>query len=157
GDVGVLVDRGTGNAILGNSISGHPGLGIKLTNGGNHQQPFPVLTSATSDGSSLTILGTLTSTHNTTFTIELFANTVCNPSGFGEGEMFLGRVTVMTNGSGNATFTFTVGSSVPVGQFISATATDPVNNTSQFAQCVPVTGSGGGGGAGSAGGNWAAP
>lgn len=45
---GVIVDAGTGNAILSNSISangGTGGLGISLTNGGNHNQPSPQVNS----------------------------------------------------------------------------------------------------------------
>src|SRR5262249_11776247 len=134
---GVLVDTGTGNAILGNSIFGHPGLGIELVNGGNNMQAFPVLTSATSDGSSTTIQWTLTSTPNTQFRIEFFANTVCNPSGFGEGERSLGFDLESTDANGNASFTVTFGMGVPEGQFIAATATDSGNNTSQFSPCIP--------------------
>jgi hypothetical protein len=139
GNDGVLVDTGTGNTILGNSIFGHPGLGIELVNGGNHNQEFPVLVSVSSDSGSTTIEGTLTSTPNTSFTLEFFANSVCNPSGYGEGEQFLGSWMVTTDSNGNASFTATFDFGVDPGQFIAATATDPDNNTSQFSQCVLVT------------------
>jgi hypothetical protein len=145
---GVLVDRGTGNAIRRNSIFASGRLGIELTNNGNNNQPFPVVTSAISGGGVLTIQGTLTSTPNTTFTIEFFANTVCNPSGFGEGERFLGATTVTTNASGTASFMVTFAIAIDPGQFIATTATDPNNNTSQFSRCVEVTSGGGAGGAG---------
>jgi hypothetical protein len=142
GNDGVLVDTGTGNAILGNSISGHPGLGIELVNGGNHNQEFPVLVSVTSGNGSTTIQGTLTSTAKTEFRLEFFANILCNPSGYGEGEQFLGYCTVMTDGDGNASFTATFAFEVGLDQFIAATATDSGMNTSQFSLCVPVTSTG---------------
>jgi hypothetical protein len=70
---GVLVDGGTGNAIRRDAIFGwNSHLGIDLTNGGNHNQAAPVITSATSGGGTITISGTLTSTANTTFTLEFF-------------------------------------------------------------------------------------
>jgi titin len=140
GHDGVLVDTGTGNAIRRNVILGHDvGLGIELTNNGNNNQAYPVLTSAYSDGSSTTIAGALASTPSTTFTIEFFADTVCNPSGYGEGERFLGSTTVTTDADGNADFTFTIAIAVDPGQFIAATATDADNNTSAFSLCQEVT------------------
>jgi titin len=138
---GVLVNNAAGNAMRRNVIFAHDaGLGIELTNNGNNSQAYPVLTSAISDSSSTTITGTLTSAPSTTFTIEFFVNTVCNPSGYGEGERFLGSTTVTTDSDGHADFTFTVAIPVDPGQFISATATDPAGNTSQFSACVVVTG-----------------
>jgi titin len=140
GNDGVLVDAGTGNAIRRNAISGHTtGLGIELLNGGNNSQAAPALTSATSTGTSTTVQGTLGGTALTTYVVEFFADTVADPSGFGEGERFLGSAKVATDATGNASFTATFAVGVPTGQLVSATATDSENNTSPFAQCVVVT------------------
>ncbi|HLJ92950.1 MAG TPA: right-handed parallel beta-helix repeat-containing protein [Gemmataceae bacterium] len=137
---GVLVDGGSGNAIQHNAIFGHSnGLGIELLDGGNNRLPFPILTNATSDGSTLMIQGLLQSLPNTTLTLEFFANAVCNPSGFGEGQQFLGSSTVTTNGHGTASFTVLFANAVPVGPFIATTATDSDGNTSAFSNCVLVT------------------
>jgi hypothetical protein len=148
GNDGVLVDGGVGDAIFGNSIHSSTNLGIELINGGNNNQSFPVLTLAVSDGSSLTLQGSLSGAPSTTYTLQFFANSVCNPSGFGEGERLLGSLPVTTDGSGMADFMATFVIAVPVGQFLSATATDPGNNTSQFAQCGQVTAPQGPGGSG---------
>jgi hypothetical protein len=138
GNDGVLVDTGTGDAIRQNSISNSGNLGLELLNNGNNGQSFPVLTSVTSDGSTTTtIQGTLTSTPNTTFALEFFANATSNPGG-GEGRTFLGAATVTTNGSGTATFSVTLGVGASAGQYVSATATDPNGNTSQFAASLVV-------------------
>jgi hypothetical protein len=135
GNDGVLVDTGTGNAIQQNSIYSSGNLGIELRNGGNNNQAAPVLTAVTSDGSSTTIAGTLTNAPDTSFTVEFYANAVCNLSGFGEGQTFLGAATVTTDDSGTATFTVTLDGGVAAGQYVSATATDPAGNTSAFAAC----------------------
>jgi hypothetical protein len=154
GSAGVaVVSLDTGNGVLSNSIHDNGGLGIDLDNNGvtpndhcdgdggtNLQQNFPVLTSAVSAGGSTTIQGTLDSTANTTFRIEFFANTACDPSGNGEGQMFLGFTTVTTDANCNASFNVTLPATIPAGQFITATATDPNGNTSEFSQCLTVTG-----------------
>jgi titin len=143
GNDGVCVETGTANAIRRNIILGHDnGLGIHLLAGGNHDQESPVLLSAVSDGSTTTVEGSLSSAPLSTFTIEFFADTRCNPSGAGEGERFLGSMTVTTDAGGNAAFTFTVAISIDPGQFIAATATDPDGNTSAFSSCAEVTSSG---------------
>ncbi len=141
---GVFVQAGpgTGNAILSNSIFSNTGLGIDLGQDGvtlndpedddtgvNNLQNFPVLTSASTGG----VQGTLNSTPNTAFLLEFFANSTCDFSGFGEGETFLGSTNVSTDGSGNTNFTGIF--PVPLGTFVTATATDPNNNTSEFSGC----------------------
>ena len=137
---------GTGNTILSNWIFANQNLGIDLIpprlgeevtpndsndpdNGPNNLQNFPVILSATTSQ----ITGMLNSTSNTTFRVEFFANSECDPSGFGEGEIFLGFSNVQTDGGGNVNFT--VNLSVPAGQFVTATATDPDGNTSEFSRC----------------------
>ena len=141
-NLGVSVTSGsTNNAILGNSITGNGGIGIDLNadgvtandptdtdEGANDVQNFPVLTAATGG-----VTGSLNSIPNGTFRIEFFGNTACDASGNGEGATFLGTTTVSTDGVGNATIPlFTTGA----GQFVTATATDSSNNTSEFSACV---------------------
>ena len=139
---GVEINSSVGTVtILGNSIHSHPGLGIDLRASGdpisvvtpndagdqdagpNNHQNFPVLTSAVLG--STHIQGTLDSAPDSAFTLELFSNTACDPSGHGEGETFLAVATTATDGSGNASFGVTLASDIPVGKFITATATDP--------------------------------
>jgi titin len=131
---GILVDRGTGNAIQENSIFGNRNRGIELLNHGNLDQAAPALTSATSDGTTTTVVGTLTSAPDTTFTIEFFAN--ADP---GQGAQFLGSIMVTTDDTGVADVTATLAIGVPSGQYITTTATDPNDNTSEFSAAVVVT------------------
>jgi len=131
----------TGNAIECNSIFNNGSPGISLTNGGNNSatEPPPVLAYAFSTAGGTTVSGSLSSVANTTFRIEFFASPTKDPSG-GQGKTFLGFTTVTTNGGGSATFTLSSLPVVSLGQFVSATATDAGNSTSQFAQDVLVTG-----------------
>ena len=147
---------GTGNAILSNSIfSNSPGLGIDLHTsfspngvtpndscdgdaGPNNFQNFPTLTSASSGGSSTTVQGSLNSTANTTFRIEFFSSAACDSSGNGEGQTFLGFAMVTTNGTCSADINATL--PVVAGAVVTATATDPNGNTSEFSGCVQVNG-----------------
>jgi hypothetical protein len=135
GNDGVLVDQGTGNAILGNAIFANASLGIELLHGANHDQAAPVITSATTDDTSITVTGTLTSAPNITFTLEFFAS---DPSDLGQ--RFLGSVQVTTDADGNATFTATFAVVLDPGMFLTATATDAANNTSRFSDPVELTG-----------------
>lgn len=148
---GVFVQSGVGNAILGNALFSNGGLGIDLAPNGrtandpgdgdagaNNGQNFPVLTSAVTGSTATTVRGRLNSTASTTFTIELFSNAVCDASGNGEGRSYLKRQTVTTDANGNASFTATLSPVVPAGRLITATATDPGNNTSEFSACRVV-------------------
>ena len=138
GNDGVLVDTGTGNAILSDLIFANGNLGIELINNGNDNQAAPRLLSAVQTGSGTMIVGMLRSTPNTTFTVQLFSDPNPDPSGLGEGQQLLGTFTVMTNPAGIATFVITIPSVVPTGQIITATATDPNNNTSEFSSPAEV-------------------
>ncbi|HEX8073006.1 MAG TPA: LamG-like jellyroll fold domain-containing protein [Pyrinomonadaceae bacterium] len=150
GNNGVVVtDGGTGNRILSNSIFANAGLGIDLNadgvtpndagdgdTGPNNRQNFPALTTvAPAGGGNTTVQGTLNSTPNTQFRIEFFSNPACDPSGNGEGQTFLGTTTVTTDGAGNAAISATLAAAVAGGQVVTATATDPAGNTSEFSPC----------------------
>ncbi len=98
---------------------------------------FRLLTSATVNGGNTIIQGTLNSTANTQIRVEFFANLIVDPSLYGEGQFFLGATNVVTDASGNATINAML-PGLPAGQFISATATDPSGNTSEFSTCVQL-------------------
>jgi hypothetical protein len=120
----------------------------------NYEQNYPVLTAAES-GSSLLVSGTLNGQASTTFTVDVYANPTADPSGYGQGQYYLGATTVTTDASANVSFAadFSAASLpngvVPAGWYISATATDQPNatlgtaggNTSQFSLDVQATAS----------------
>jgi hypothetical protein len=139
----------TGNTFQHNDIFSNGDLGIRLDSGSgspNNLQAAPAVTSAvlsinnaTLNGAT-TIGGSLNSTASTNFRIEFFANAAADPSGFGEGQFFIGETNVTTNGSGSASFSFQAQTAVPVGYFVAATATDSATgNSSEFSQDVTVT------------------
>jgi hypothetical protein len=147
---GVRVSAGTGSGINGNSIFSNTGLGIALGQAGvpnvndpgdpdlgaNNFQNYPVLTSASSGVGTVTVSGTLNSSVTTAFRLEFFANVACDASTHGEGQSFIGFANVATDGGGNASFGPLV-FGAPAGQtVVTATATDPANNTSEFSQCL---------------------
>jgi hypothetical protein len=150
---GVGVTAGSNNLILGNSIFGNNELGIDLggdfavtpndqgdgDEGANHLQNFPTLGVVTNSGISLSIQGTLNSAANTTFNLQFFTNASCDPSGYGEGQTPISTSAATTDNSGNASFTVSLPVTLPQNQFVTATATDPVNNTSEFSPCRPMT------------------
>jgi hypothetical protein len=152
-------DASTGNAILGNAIYANSQLGIDLGNDGvtlndssghtgpNLFQDFPVLSSAILANGSTTITGTLSASPDTTYRVEFFSNVVADQTGYGQGQTFLTFASVTTDGTGAASFSVQTPNPVATGLFISATATDPNGNTSEFSADIvnSVTWTGGGG------------
>lgn len=149
---GVSVSGGTGNAIISNSIFANTADGIALLNGGNQNLAAPVVTNAVQPRSgTIAVTGTITAAANTAYRIEIFAS----PNAFtpGQGQTFLGFVDVTTDASGFALFQFSGTRPADSGVFISATATDPTDNTSPFSNptilsrgSVVAVGAGAGGG-----------
>ena len=140
---------GTGTLISNNVIFNNSGPGIDLGDDGitaNHPggripgpnffQNYPVLATASSSGGNTVINGSLNSAANTTYKIEFFSNSACDPSGFGEGQSFLGSTSVTTNASGDVSFSAVLPVTISNGFAVTATATDPGNNTSEFSNCV---------------------
>ena len=100
--------------------------------GANNFQNFPVLSSITSVGSNTTIQGNLNSTPNTTFQIDFYTSSALDPSGNGEGAQFFNTTSVTTDGNGNATINASFPVALGAGRVVTATATDPNGNTSEF-------------------------
>lgn len=145
---GIVVDTfGTNinNSFRGNRIYSNSGLGIDLggfngtvtpndagdaDTGANNLQNFPIISSVTASTISASIDSTTTAS-TYPLMIDYYANAVCDASGNGEGEVYLGSTTVAAPGVFN--FAYTPGTGKPQ---ITATATDALGNTSEFSPCA---------------------
>src|SRR5262249_7444554 len=143
---------GDSNPIQGNLIFANGGLGIDLggdgvtTNdegdfdtGANELTNFPVLTRVASFDGQTFVVGSLSSTRNTSFTLEFFSSPAADDSGFGEGQFLLGTATVLTDITGHADFDVSLADSTAPGSFVTATASDQnANTTSEFSAAIQV-------------------
>jgi uncharacterized repeat protein (TIGR01451 family) len=148
GQEGVLVLGGTGTSILGNDIHDNGTLGIDLAGSGvtpndpndadsgpNDLQNFPVITGASTDG---TVAVTLdTDSPGAQFRIEFHTVATCDASGHGEGT-FLEARDVTADGNGDVSFQTTLSAPLAAGTILTATATSPDGDTSEFSACAVV-------------------
>jgi parallel beta-helix repeat protein len=84
-----------------------------------------------------TIVGAMNGLANTEYTLELFSNAQHDSTGHGEGQTLVYTMTATTDSSGTAPFSFDLTTLAP-GTFITATATDPSGNTSEFSVAAEV-------------------
>ena len=155
---GVWVEGGTGSPIRANSIHDNFGQGIALGSGvipndpgdadtgPNNLQNFPVLSTLTpmvpeTPEAGLRIQGVLHSTPSTIYDLDFFSNPACVkfPKDYLEGATYLGSGVVTTDGSGTGIVDVTVPIGIAAGEHVSATATDPNGNTSEFSQRLPFS------------------
>jgi CSLREA domain-containing protein len=106
--------------------------------GANTLQNFPVLNSALANGVDVLIDFTLDSEAGKTFVLEFFHTSTCDDSGHGGAETFLGKEEVNTDGSGDAAGQVVLPLAVETG-YITATATEVDNGTSEFSACRAVS------------------
>ena len=112
---------------------------MDVDSGANGLQNFPEIESVTSTGGTTNIDGSLQSMANQEFTIEFFSNPSCDPSGFGQGQAYLGSTTVTTNSSGDASIAISLPVSLKDGSVLTATATRIASGeSSEFSACVTV-------------------
>ena len=150
---GVAIDgpATTGVAVRGNSIHDNVGLSLHLTNNGDDNLAAPVITSFV-PGLPTTVTGFLNlgiSAATTVFTLDFYANSGPAAGAPGQGQVYLGSFTTVTDANGNAFFTATLSASTSAGQVVSATATktdaaappSPANgDTTPFAGNVGIAG-----------------
>jgi hypothetical protein len=152
---GIRVLDGTGHRIGANRVGSNGGLGIDLgpmgvtpndpgdgDSGPNALQNFPVVTAAADCLGSTTVTLVLDSSPGTAFDVDLYASATCDPSGYGEGEIPVSTIPLSTDDEGRAAFAGVL-TSIGVGDFVTATATDPAGNTSEYSACQPVIASSG--------------
>jgi CSLREA domain-containing protein len=147
-----IIAGSVNNRISKNSIHSNGGLGIDLGADGvtandvgdvdagpNNLQNFPLVLRAAPDGSNnLRIQGRMHGAANRSYTVEFFANRSCDVSGHGQGEIYLATTTLATDNLGNGDFSLPLTQDLPWNYFITATATDPDGNTSEFSPCTAI-------------------
>src|SRR4029453_7299635 len=115
------------NRVLSNPIFANVGPGIDLQFGANNSLATPALQNAHNNSNTVVDVD-LSALPAGNYTVQFFANVFCDGSGFGEGERLVGTRTIAQPGSAGVA----LDELVPVGQFITATATDSTGNTSKF-------------------------
>jgi hypothetical protein len=157
GGAGVAVVDATSinNAMRGNSIHDNAGLGIDLGNDGvtandtgdadsgpNDLQNSPTLQVAGLVAGGTGVVGSLDGLPGRMYLVDFYASAGADPSGFGEGQTYLGSTTVSTDGSGHADFAKLLAAVAP-GSVITATATAALSilqwgSTSEFSAAIPL-------------------
>lgn len=146
-----------GSVLTGLSITGFSGDGVNVQTAGVHIRKslfvengelgidyladgptagnYPII-QYTQAGPQTRLIGFLTAAPNTVVEVDVFANTVPDPSGFGEGERYLGTFVVTTDANGDATFSETLAAATSLDEFLSATATSALAGTSEFSNAA---------------------
>lgn len=130
------------NSILGNSFFANRFVGLDLNDDGlthndfgdtdsgvNLLQNFPIISAVKRESGSTTVTGGLNGTPATDFTLQFFAGAA---DSIPPAETLLGTATVTTGVNGDAHFDFTFPTAISENEIVTATATDPGGNTSEF-------------------------
>ncbi|MBO9680546.1 MAG: right-handed parallel beta-helix repeat-containing protein [Acidovorax sp.] len=136
GGLGIeLIDNVTGQGAA-------PGDAVAAVNGGIVP---PTLQSASGNAQGSTASFAFTGAPLASYVYEVFANTACDASGWGEGQAYLGELAANTDAGGSSTGSIAL-PPVPAGTWLTMTATRNFSNgnndfeTSEFSQCVQVQG-----------------
>lgn len=134
------------NAVTQNRIHDNFDLGIDLggdgvtandssdsDSGPNNLQNFPLLGKAKSAAKTIDVA--LYTTPNATIVVEFYSSKTCDPSGYGEGQKYLGKFVTTTSANGQMFFTAKV-KRFKKGSQITALAMDANGNTSEFSKCT---------------------
>ncbi|MBN9689774.1 MAG: right-handed parallel beta-helix repeat-containing protein [Verrucomicrobia bacterium] len=148
GQRGINVFSGTNNVIRGNRLTQNEGFGLDLGSnnrtandlgdadtGANQLQNFPTLGAAEIRSTETQVQGSLNSRPSQTYQLDFYSSVTADPLGHGEADQYLGAAEITTDVEGNGTFNVSL-PIVAIGRFLTATATDPLGNTSEFATNV---------------------
>jgi hypothetical protein len=120
----------SGVSIEGNSIFGNAGEGIY-----GSTSVTPVLTSVTTT----VVAGHFAGKANTAYHVEYFATPDTGSASAEQGQTLLGSRDATSGAAGNPDLAFSPIGGIPVGQFITATVTDPNGTTSGFSSSLTST------------------
>ena len=97
----------------------------------------PTITTVSASGTNTFVGGTFAGTPNTAFVINFYEGATTNLTGL----VNLGSVSITNDASGNGHFSVSIPQLIPANSYITVTATDPLNNVSDFAnsmEFIPV-------------------
>lgn len=132
---GVLVEDGNSHAgIRGNSIYANSLAGIQIY---ANAPPAPIPDGSSVGGGTTQVIGTFNGEPETSYILDFYVNESCDPSGFGEGQEYLGSEMVTTDDSGAVGFSALLETEPQIeGEIFTATATDlGSGSTSRFSAC----------------------
>lgn len=137
---GVELEDASKITIIANSIYNNAIAGIALTDGAasNDGIQAPVLVSSDPEGGNeRRIIGYVRGVPGTAIRVDFYANSTAPSSGPGQGKTYTGGGTTYQVGpDGTANF-LVIGAFPPDEPYVTATATDPLGNTSEFSNVVP--------------------
>jgi hypothetical protein len=110
-------------------IDGEPGPPFNVS---NNLQNHPQVLSVEKDDDKTIINAALESRPDTSYRLEFFVNANCEPQRHGEGESFLVAKTVTTSDNGKTGIGFKVPEKLDRSEYVTATATSPGGDTSEF-------------------------
>jgi|GEM_PF-3115399 len=149
---GIVIDTGLYNRIFENSVYDNGLLGIDLggdgitgndtddlDDGPNMLQNYPFIAAVTSVNDTLIVVGELDGAPLTDYVIDMYRNSFCDPSGNGEGQVWMHSEPVTSGVNGIALLDFKVASVYdPTFINLTFTATDADGNTSEFTPCFEL-------------------
>ena len=148
---GIGLRSGSHIQMLSNRVFGNGGLGINIgvlfsgvdgndpgdtDTGTNELQNFPVLESVVPIASGHRLELSLDSEPSEDYLVQVFANRDCDPSGYGEAEDLVAELSVRTDATGAGSATVDLPATIAPDAFLTATATDSEDNTSELSACL---------------------
>ena len=144
-------NAGKGNVVSRNSIYQNKLFGIDLNwdamvnendlmdedEGPNGLQNFPEITSAQL-GDSLIVSGVFYSKPSKAYILQFFVSDSAEANGYGEGQNYIGEVLTPLGPNGQYYFRYAFPFNTYEGKYVTATATDDSNNTSEFSNSVLI-------------------
>jgi hypothetical protein len=132
GYTGILSNLFYGNSFIDIDLAGDGPTANDVgdqDSGPNNLQNFPIIVSGGRNPGETVVSGGLNSTAATAFTLQFFAN---GPSSTPSQRLLGTKTGVTTNSAGDVSFQFAFPVATSLDEFITATATDPNGNTSEF-------------------------
>lgn len=136
GELGIdLSNSGTSGTLLGDGVTPN-GPANELREGPNSLVNYPMLYEA--EHGSTVVSGVYEGMANETYQLDFYSNETADPSGHGQGQVWIGSEFVTTDDTGVVNFSFSFDVDTLDGHTISATATNSMGSTSEFSGSITM-------------------